>query len=76
MKAVDEPPLHASFDLPDAKILAAGAPDRSVLLARVSRRGPGQMPQLGSDVVDEAAVRLLREWIATVQPPPPPDEKK
>ena len=76
MKAVDEPPLHASFDLPDAKILAAGAPDRSVLLARVSRRGPGQMPQLGSDVVDEAAVRLLRDWIATVPPPPPPDEKK
>jgi hypothetical protein len=46
-----------------------------VLLARVARRGPGQMPQLGSDVVDEAAVRLLREWIATL-PEPPPDAKQ
>ncbi|MEX0670484.1 MAG: PQQ-dependent sugar dehydrogenase [Pirellulales bacterium] len=75
MKAVGEPPLHASFGLADPKILAPGAPDRSVLLARVARRGPGQMPQLGSDVVDEAAVRLLREWIATL-PEPPPESKK
>ena len=75
MKAVGEPPLHASFGLPDPRIIAPGAPDRSVLLARVSRRGPGQMPQLGSDVVDEAAVRLLREWIATVPEPPPEPQK-
>ena len=75
MKAVGEPPLHATFGLPDPRILAPGAPDRSVLLARVARRGPGQMPQLGSDVVDEAAVRLLREWIATL-PEPPPDAKQ
>jgi mono/diheme cytochrome c family protein len=75
MKAVGEPPLHASFGLPDPMIIAPGAPDRSVLLARVSRRGPGQMPQLGSDVVDEAAVRLLREWIATVPEPPPEPQK-
>ncbi len=75
MKAVGEPPLHATFGLADPKILAPGAPDRSVLLARVARRGPGQMPQLGSDMVDEAAVRLLREWIATL-PEPPPDAKQ
>jgi glucose/arabinose dehydrogenase len=71
MKAVGERPTHATFGLPDAMLIAPGAPDRSVLLARVSRRGPGQMPQLGSDVVDEAAVQLLREWIATVPPPKP-----
>jgi hypothetical protein len=29
-------------------------------------RGPGQMPPLGSSRVDERAVRLLREWIATL----------
>jgi len=72
---VGEPPLHASFGLPDPRIIAPGAPDRSVLLARVARRGPGQMPQLGSDVVDEAAVRLLREWIATVPARPPEPQK-
>jgi hypothetical protein len=46
-----------------------------VLLARMARRGPGQMPQLGSDVVDEAAVMLLRDWIATVPEPSPAPKK-
>ena len=75
MKAVGERPTHATFGLPDAMLIAPGAPDRSVLLARMARRGPGQMPQLGSDVVDEAAVMLLRDWIATVPEPSPAPKK-
>jgi mono/diheme cytochrome c family protein len=63
MKAIDEKPMHHTFDLPDPRIIAAGHPERSVLIARVSRRGPGQMPQLGTSVVDERALRMLREWI-------------
>lgn len=63
MKVVDVVPMHATFDLPDAKIVAAGHPERSVLLSRVSRRGAGQMPQLGTSLVDPRAVALIREWI-------------
>jgi glucose/arabinose dehydrogenase len=74
MKAVGERPTHATFGLPDAMLIAPGAPERSVLFARLSRRGPGQMPQLGSDVIDERAVQLLREWISVVQPPPEPKQ--
>jgi glucose/arabinose dehydrogenase len=70
MKAVGEKPLHASFDLPDARLIAPGAPERSVLFARISRRGPSQMPQLGTDLVDERAVALLREWIESLAPLP------
>lgn len=63
MKAVNIEPLHHKFDLPDARIIAPGAPDRSTLLHRMATRGPGQMPQLATYIVDEKAVQLLRKWI-------------
>jgi hypothetical protein len=34
------------------------------LLHRISIRGRGQMPPLGSAVVDRRAVQLLRDWIS------------
>ena len=68
MKAIGVKPLHATFDLPDAKLIAAGHPERSVLFSRVTRRGPGQMPQLATSIVDEKAVAVLREWIESLAP--------
>lgn len=64
-KLLDVAPLHHKFDLADPKLVAAGQPDRSILLTRLERRGPnsGQMPQLATDIVDQAAVELIREWI-------------
>lgn len=56
-------PLHQTFDIPDAQLVAPGDPQRSVLYQRMSRRGPGQMPPLASSLVDQEAVRLLEEWI-------------
>lgn len=48
--------------------LVPGDPDRSVLLARMSSRHPVlQMPPLGSGLVDEEAVRLIRQWIAGME---------
>ncbi|MFM7291696.1 MAG: hypothetical protein ACKO6B_10740, partial [Planctomycetia bacterium] len=74
MKAVGVKPLHATFDLIDPKLIAAGHPERSVLFSRVTRRGPGQMPQLATSIVDEKAVAVLREWIQSLpeQEPEPP----
>lgn len=44
--------------------IAPGRPEASVLFERVSSRVPAvQMPPLGTQVVDEAAVGLLRTWI-------------
>lgn len=41
-----------------------GAPDRSVLVARMRSRDPRvQMPPLGSVLVDEDAVALIERWI-------------
>ncbi len=68
MRILEESPLHHSFGFRDAKVIASGEPDRSVLQHRVGIRGPGQMPQLGTERVDQAAWQMLREWIATLQP--------
>jgi hypothetical protein len=48
-----------------------GHPEQSVLFARASSRDPAtQMPPLGTRVVDDAAVRTLRTWIATLPETP------
>src|SRR5262249_35240112 len=54
---------QGNFDLKDPRILVPGEPDRSLLLYRMQRRGLGQMPHIASNVVDEQAVKLVREWI-------------
>lgn len=45
--------------------VCAGHPERSVLMARMSSRYPlVQMPPLGTKIVDEDAIKLIRQWIA------------
>ncbi len=63
MRLVDVEPIHDRFDLPDAKLVAPGSPEKSVLYQRLSRRGTGQMPPLMSTEVDREAVDLFRQWI-------------
>jgi uncharacterized repeat protein (TIGR03806 family) len=63
MKIVDVPPYHDRFGLADARLIAPGHPERSVLLHRVAMRGRGQMPQLATTLVDRQAVEMLTEWI-------------
>ncbi|HUR55387.1 MAG TPA: hypothetical protein VMZ71_14735, partial [Gemmataceae bacterium] len=62
MKVVGEKPVHTTFDLADAKLIAPGSPERSVLLHRIGLRGTGQMPPLSTNRVDVAGVELMREW--------------
>jgi uncharacterized repeat protein (TIGR03806 family) len=68
MQLVDVYPQHDTFGLPAALIVAPGEPQRSVLYHRISRRGPGQMPPRGTQVVDREAVEMFREWIAKLPP--------
>ncbi|VTS06280.1 PQQ-dependent sugar dehydrogenase [Tuwongella immobilis] len=75
MRIVDEKPRHATFDLPDARLIAPGAPERSVLLHRISHRQSGHMPPLSTSVVDAKANALLREWIRSLPATPKPAEK-
>ncbi|MGB0579484.1 MAG: PQQ-dependent sugar dehydrogenase, partial [Limisphaerales bacterium] len=64
MGVFNETPYHGDLGFgPDAKIVVPGHPEKSVLLNRCSRVGPGQMPPLGSQTPDPRAVGLLAEWI-------------
>ncbi len=60
---IDHP---SRFTTADASVrIAPGAPERSVIVARISSRSPvSQMPPLGTQVVDQQAVALLSRWIA------------
>lgn len=68
MKVIDEAPLHAKFEVMEPRLVAPGDPDRSVLLKRVALRGRGQMPPLGTNLVDPVAVELLNDWIRGLPP--------
>ncbi len=68
MKTIDVPPLHHTFGLKDARLIAPGHPERSTLLYRMTHRGPGQMPPLSTRMVDRAAVQMLEEWIRQLKP--------
>jgi hypothetical protein len=56
-------PGQGNFELTDPHILVAGDPDRSMMLHRMTRLGLGRMPHIASNVVDEKAVKLIRDWI-------------
>lgn len=57
-------PQAGDLGLPDARILAPGAPGRSVLLERMSQRGTADMmPPFASNLVDDQGVQLITTWI-------------
>jgi mono/diheme cytochrome c family protein len=66
MKVVDARPQHDAFGLVDARLVAPGHPEKSVLLHRLTNRGPGHMPPLATRHVDAQAVELIREWIRSM----------
>ena len=58
MHIISEFPQHATFGFARPRIIAPGEPDQSVMLARISRRGRGQMPPLVSRQIDQWGVSL------------------
>ena len=56
-------PLIHSFRSSQDRVFRSGQPDQSELLHRISTTGPDRMPPLGSTVLDQAAIHLLRQWI-------------
>src|SRR5262249_18480937 len=74
MRLLGAKPLHEPFGIADPLLVAPGAPERSVLLHRLETLHRGRMPPLASSVVDDAAVRLMKEWIRDLKAVEP--EKK
>lgn len=59
----DVPPQKGDLGLPDARVIAPGAKERSVLWERIRRLDGTRMPPLASHAVDEDAVALIGAWI-------------
>jgi hypothetical protein len=67
-KLYDALPVHTTFGIEGARVIASGEPDKSLLLYRMSRRGHGQMPPLATQRVDQQGVELIRKWIQELEP--------
>ena len=65
-KLIGAKPVRGTFDLPDACVIAPGAPERSTVHYRMAKFGTGRMPHVGSEFVDEAGVELISEWIGSL----------
>lgn len=63
MGILDAAPKHHDLGIADAKLVAPGRPEKSILWQRISRRGKDQMPPLASNEIDQQAVALIRQWI-------------
>ena len=63
---IDAQPTQGTFGLPEAKIVSSGDPYRSTLFYRMAKVGSGRMPHLGSAIPDEAGVRLIHDWICSL----------
>ncbi len=67
MRLINVRPLHDTFGIKEALLVAPGHPERSILLQRINHRGKGTMPPLATRLVDVQAVELIREWIAKLK---------
>jgi hypothetical protein len=63
---IDELPVHETLGLSDARLIAPGAPERSVLYKRITRRGEKQMPPISTNLVDQQGAELIKTWILSL----------
>jgi uncharacterized repeat protein (TIGR03806 family) len=63
MNVCNVAPLLNDLGIADARLVAPGAPGRSVLLQRLRRQDVFRMPPIGGDRPDTAGMQLLESWI-------------
>ena len=66
-KTINVNPAQGDLGIVDAKLIAPGHPERSMMLHRIESLSEGRMPILGSNLVDVKAVKLLNEWIQSMR---------
>jgi hypothetical protein len=64
---IDVRPAQGDLGIADAKLIKPGHPERSLMLHRIETLNEGRMPMIGSNLVDEKAVKLLNEWIRAMR---------
>src|SRR5262249_23205766 len=53
---------------PNNFVISPGSLDHSMLLTRISTRGPSQLPALDSTIVDTQAIALVSAWVTNDWP--------
>lgn len=61
-------PVRGDLGVADARIVAPGDVDRSVLVQRVATDGVAQMPPVGTRVTDSAGLALVSAWVSAMGP--------
>ncbi len=71
---IGAPPQHGDYGMPGALLIAPGDPGKSVLPVRLTSRGPGQMPPVGTTQLDPRGTALIFQWLQSlrVESPAPP----
>lgn len=63
-------PAKFDYGIPGALLIYGGDPDKSILTHRMRDRSPRvQMPPLATAEPDTLALRVISQWIATLDPP-------
>jgi len=63
----DVAPTRGDVGIANARRLAPGEPQRSEMLARMSRRDAVAMPPLASNIADPLGVGLIEDWIESLK---------
>jgi len=72
---INSRPLQGGFGITDARIIAPGDPEGSVLYYRMAKQGGGRMPRAGSNEVDEVGLGVIHDWIAGLPHPRGPNAR-
>ena len=66
MHACGVTPALGNLGVDGAQVLAPGDPDHSMISIRMKRIGPGRMPFIGSNVVDDTGIAIIDAYIAGI----------
>lgn len=62
-KTINTRPGQGTFKLDDPRVLVPGNADRSLVWQRMRLDGLGKMPHVASNLKDQAAIEVLKEWV-------------
>lgn len=60
---IDIKPDQGTFQLKEARLIAPGAPEQSLIYHRMNLLGLGRMPHIASSVRHEEAIQMVEQWI-------------
>jgi hypothetical protein len=63
MNSIEVAATQGDFGIENAKIIASGAHERSVLVHRLELSGPGKVPPLGTTRPHPQMVNFIKLWI-------------